>query len=886
MTSRLLHPPRAAVWLAHAAIRDDDWRDVTLGDLREEFAALSETRGLRTARRWYWRQVFGLAGSRAADAVLSFLRSPGDGFMRTWLHDARIAVRSLARRPLAAAIVLITLALGLGANAATFNMIDVLLLRPFPIKDVDRLVVFSENSPSDMFPKETISPGAYFEWKTRVTTFPHMAAFRWWDANLSDGDRAERIQGYAVTPEFFPMLGATAQLGRLLQPSDLAWGNHKQIVLSDGLWRRRFNARPEIVGSPIRVDGEPYTVIGVAPPRFDYPDGSDAWAPMAMSPKDAVGWTDHHLTVIAALPPGGSLDSAQAEMATIYEQQRQAQPDGTRGRQLVVRSFSAAMVDIGMPQVLYLWQAAAAFVLLIACTNIASLLIARAAERQHEMAVRLAIGAGRAQIMRQLLVESLALALIAVPAALGVAVLIVNLLKSAMPATLVRYVAGWQQLGIDGRTIGFTIAAAAVASLIFGLLPAVHASRVQLTSSITDGSRSMSAGRSRTRLRRGLVIAEIALALPLLVVSALSAVGANRFANGPQGYDPDGLVRMRMLLPEAQYQDAAARTHYIERLLENVSAIPNIERFGTTSIVPALSSNQSRVLKVDGVPEDKDAPITVSFRAVSADYLATMRIPLRSGRTIMTGDRVDTERVVLVSESLARQHLGEGVVIGRRIRIGADDKNWATVIGVTGDVIDDWFANRHTPTVYVPMTQMPSTSVVLVARTTGDPAQLSAPLRAAVARTDPTVPPFTVMTMRDALYERTTGLRFIASLMAGFGVLALVLAACGIYAIMAHFVVSRRHEMGVRMALGATAPQILRLTLGQAGKLTAIGLVLGAAGALAFARLMESTLFGVVSLDAPLFGTITFALAAVALLASLLPARQASRVNAAGLLRR
>jgi predicted permease len=879
-------PPRLARWLAHSALRDERWRDVTLGDLGEEFALLSASSGGPGARAWYWRQAIAIVVAAFAAGISAFLRSPGDGFMTTWFHDARIAARSLRQRPLIALIVLVTLALGLGANAATFNMVDALILRPFPIPDVDRLVVISENSQADPYPKETVSNAAFLDFQRDATAFTRMAALGWWDVNMAGADRPERVLGHRVTPQFFSMLGGSAQAGRLLQDSDLVAGNDKQIVISDGLWHRSFGGRRDIVGSQLLIDGVPHQIVGIASPGFAYPDGTELWGPLAFSQEGAADRTDHYLTVVAELPPGGTLDAAQSQLAALYERQRAISVDGTRGRQVIARPFSAAMIDIGMPQILWLWQAAAVFVLLIACTNVASLLIARAAERQHELAVRLAIGAGRAQIVRQLLIESLVMALAAVPLALGVAFAAVQSMKSAMPPQLVKFVAGWTHLGIDTRVVLFTIAAAVVTSIIFGLLPAVQASRTQLTSAITDGSRSMSAGRARTRLRRGLVIAEIALALPLLVVSALSAVGAQRFASGPQGYEPEGVIRFRLRLPEAQYQEPAAQAKYVERLIEVASAVPGVERLGTSTIIPALSSNSSRRIAIDGVAENPDAPIVASFRSISPNYLETLRIPVTTGRTITTGDLADTQRVALVSESFARQYLSDGAPLGRRIRIGTDDKNWATVVGITGDVIDDWFANRHSPTVYVPVSQIPSTSVTLVVRAKGDATALTDPLRAAIASVDRSVPPYQVMTMADALHERTTGLRFIASLMAAFGIVALVLAAFGIYGVMSHFVVARRHEMGVRMALGATSSQILGLTLKQAGWLTGIGLLLGLGIAIGLARLMESALFGVVALQPSLVATITLTLAVVGFLASVLPARHAARVNAAGLLRR
>jgi putative ABC transport system permease protein len=875
-----VEPPRLAERVVRLAIRDARWREITLGDLGEEFGAVLAARGPGRARRWYWRQAVGLSQEAVSDAILSVVRVSGGRPMRTFIREVRLATRSMYRQPLVASLVLATLALGLGANAATFGMIDHLLLKPFTIANVDRMVVISENSTSDPFARSSVAPGNFEELRKDTSVLARWAAFDGWTVNMSGGDQPEAVQGDLVTADFFAMVGTTPALGRLIGDADMGPGRARQVVIGDGLWQRRFGADPGIVGRTIQLDGDPYTVVGVAAKNFSFPEGAEIWAPLAFTPELAADHAQHYLTVIGDLRPGATLEETQAGLALAYERIRQRYPDGNRDRALVVRTFVRGMVDEGMPQILVLWQAAAALVLLIACANIANLLLARGAERRREIAVRLAVGASRGQIVRQLLIESLVLATVSVPLALGVAVAIFRAVEWAMPAELLKYIPGFTEMGIDARVVAFTLAVSFGTAILFGLLPALQASRPGLVSALKDGGRSVSVGAGRSRLRKMLVVAQVAVALPLLVSAGLSAIGSHRFANGPQGYTPEGTLRIRTILPEKTYPDAAARGRFAARLLEEARTVPGVAQAATTTVAPSSSWNKQREVVIDGVPSDPNKPQIVNFRAVSPGYLATMEIPILRGREFdATDNRADGARVALVSEAFARKYWPDQVALGRRLKVGRDSTEWITVVGVTGDTIDDWFISRRAPTIYRPVAQSPSASVILVARTDGNPESLADGLRQALARVDPDQPAVDVTTGPAALRQRTTGLRFIAGLMAGFGVLALVLAAFGIYGVMAHYVAQRRHEIGVRMALGASRRDVLRLTLGQGLRLAAVGIALGLAFGLGLARLMESALFGIVSAEPSLFVAITAALAGVALGASLLPARHATRVD-------
>jgi putative ABC transport system permease protein len=396
---------------------------------------------------------------------------------------------------------------------------------------------------------------------------------------------------------------------------------------------------------------------------------------------------------------------------------------------------------------------------------------------------------------------------------------------------------------------------------------------------LREGGRTMTASAGRSRLRRGLVVAEIALALPLLVASGLAALASHRLANGPQGYEPSGVFQMRMILPAATYKDADAWRQFTRRLIENAEAVSGVESVGITSVLPASVFNQSRRISVDGVPDDPDKPIEVNFRQISSSYLQTMGIPIQAGRSFTAADREEGQRVSIISESMAQKYFPEGSALGRRIRVGNSETGWTTVVGVSRDTVDDWFMSRRVPTMYVPFEQAPVSTVNLVARTARDPVELAAGLRHALASVDATQPAFAEMPLQSSLHERTASLRLVAGFMGAIGGIALLLAGVGVYALMANYVGQRRHELGVRMALGASTGDVLKLAVGHGMKLAAIGIVLGLAGAAAVSRLIENAMLGVIALEYPLFVAVAGLLSIVAFAATLIPAARASRLD-------
>ncbi len=861
---------RFAEWLLGLALRNADEREMILGDLHEQAS--------HHGTAWCWREAMAIAAHAAArhTGILDHTQTSGDFFMKTWFKDVRYAWRGLHKRPLLTLVVGGTLALGLGANAAIFNLVDRMVLRPYPLVDPDRAVLLAETGPRLEFRREAVSPANFLDWRARADTITHLAAIQWWDANLVDRGDPERLGGFMVSADFFDAIGVRPALGRGFVRDDETFGRHHVVVISDALWKRRFNGDPAIVGRSIIVDGEPHQIVGVAPPRFVFPDGSQIWAPISYDPKQPPRRDARFLTVIGRLKDGASLEDAQAQMAVLADRLARDYPDANRDHGVRVYTLTQGMIDEGTGPLLSLWQASAFVVLLIACANIANLMLARAAERRREIAVRLALGAARARIVRELLTESLLLALVAVPPALGVAWLSLHAIRVSMPANIMRFVPGFESLGPDPRLLMFTVGLAILTACIFGLVPAVQASRSGVSEGLKEGGRTST---GRQLLRRGIVMGEIAIALPLLVAAGLGVIGTNRFLNGPQGYDPDGVLTMKLVLPNRVYHAEGAQRQFIARAIEEVVAVPGVERAALINYPPASGGNSSvRAIEIDGHPwPDPKNPPAVDNRLATADYFTVMRIPILRGRAFTSADREGSTPVVIVSESMAKKYWPGEDPVGRRLKI--DTSSWITVVGVCGDIIHDWFLRRNNPSMYRPLLQTPTDYFGILVRTAGDPSAVAGPVRQALLRVDPNQPVFEMMTMRRQLHERTIGLQYLAAIMTTFAVLALVLAAVGLYAVIAYLVAQRRHEIGLRIALGASAGDVIRLTVGQAFRLTLMGTAIGLVLSVALARVMEAALLGIATSDASVFAAFAAVLMTAALLAGYLPARRAAAID-------
>jgi putative ABC transport system permease protein len=884
------HPPPRLADRLLAAICPTLLAEEVIGDLHEEFAVVVRRRGHLAANAWYVAQAVRIAARwlpvRAQRSVSDPVNQvPGDSVMRSFVADTHHAVRLLLKRPGLAALVILTLALGLGANATIFQVIDALILRPFTIADTDRLVLIAETGPEftlDM--QETVSPANFADWKKQTDVFEQLAAFDWWEVNLASREEAERVAGFRVTANFFDTLGVQPALGRTFTAAEETPGNHHRVILSHGLWQRRFAGDRGILGRTILIDAVPHEVVGVAPAGFNFPLGSDIWSPLALTSSQAAARGTRYLTAIGRLAPGKSVADAHAQIAVVGERLAQQYPEHNKGHGAKAVTLVAGMRDQGLGPIVILWQASAGFVLLIACANIANLLLARGTERQRELAVRAALGASRRRMVQELLVESLVLAVAAVPAALAFAWVGIQLIRVNLPPRLVRFLDGWQNLDVDVRLAVFTLALASATSVIFGLLPALRASRPALVETLKDGTRGATAGRSRQWVRRALVAGQVALALPLLVASTLSAMGAQRFLHGAQGYEPKGLLTMQAELPSAVYEDPATRRRFVENVTAKLREMPAVESVAIVNILPTSGGNAARVIAVEGAPPADPANQSfVDFRTVTPSYFESMRIPILRGRAITSADSDTSLPVVIISQSLADRHFFQTDPVGKRLKLG--DSPWLTVIGISGDVIHNWFGRRNAPTAYRPYAQAPSLGVNFVVRAGGELASLMQPAQAAVRSVDPALPVFLLMPMQEALAERTIGLQYVAAIMAVFGSIALVLAVVGVYSLMAFMVAQRTHEIGVRIALGATRANVLSLTVRQSVTMALWGVGIGLGLSFGVGRALGSLLAGVISGDLRVSLSLAAVLLAAAVAAGYIPARRATGIDPAITLR-
>jgi putative ABC transport system permease protein len=695
------------------------------------------------------------------------------------------------------------------------------------------------------------------------------------------------VTGFRVSGDFFKVLGPTPALGRFIGDEDITGGARRVVVLGNGLWKRRFAGRPDIVGQTVKIDGEYYDVIGVAPEGFDFPMAASLWGPLDARPDAARDYRNRYLTVIGRLATGRSLEDARAEMTIIGNRLRQEHPVENERHSPSVQSFTSGMIDQGIDQILAMIQIGALLVLVIGGANIANLLLARGWDRRREIALRLAIGAGRVRLLRQLLIESAVLSAVAIPISLGFAWASLQILKSSMPARIMPFVPGWNDMDIDGRLLIVISVASLVASVLFSIFPALQASKPDVVHALRDGGRSVTGGRSGRIVRNVLVIGQLAVAVPLLIATAFTASAAREFAMGPQGYDPEGVVTMRTVLVETTHREPDDRRRFAEQLIDGALGLPGVESAATTSFVPSGQGSSTRELIVDGRPDEGPGRrVAAANRVVSPKYFETMRIPLVEGRAFDTGDLSEAAPAAIVSQALATRVWPDQSAIGRRFRLTeSEDQRWITVVGVSGNIVDDWFSRRNGPMVYMPMAQRPSYSINLVVRGGGDPAALAGPLRQMLKTVDPSQPPVHVMTMKRLVHERTVGLQMIGAMMGVLGALAVVLAAIGLYSVMAYHVSQRRHEFGVRMALGASQVAVVGQTVRRAWWLACAGVIIGLVPAWLLAGVLRGVLFNVVPLRPALFVATVFALVGIAVVASLVPARQASKVDPAVALR-
>lgn len=803
----------------------------------------------------------------------------------TTATDVKHAARTLKRQPGFSVAVALTLALGLALNATVLGMMDALLLRPFQFPDYQRLVVVWE-TPKGTSERQAVSPANYLDWRKQTSSVQRLVAWEGWRATLIGRNDPERLQGFRVSPEFFDVLGMAPAIGRPFLSSEEQPGRDRVVVVGDGLWKRRFGGDRGMIGKQIVLDGESYTLVGVAPPGFDFPTGSQIWSPLAFAPERAADRRNRTLTVLGKLAPDASIAAAQAELDAIGRGLERQYPQTNRARGVSVLRLSSAFRESSSGPFVGILHGGAGIVLLIACANLAGLLLARANDRRREVAVRTALGAGTGRIVRQLMTETALLGLVASVLALFVARIGLEVLRSSVPADVALHIEGWNNVRLDSRLVFVVPALAIGLGLLVGLIPARAATRVDLTDALKEGERG--AGSGRQRIRQALVVAEIAFALALLVTAGLLVGGGLRLVNEPGGFDARRLLTLDLPVPESRYRDSGARHEFVTSLLAAIEAVPGVEAAAIANILPAAgwSPDVPLVAEEDPIYDPARRP-RAGFRAVSPAYFETMRIPIVSGRPFSTFDREDSQPVAVISASLAARFWRGRDPIGRRLRLGESAVSSVTVVGVAGDVnMYNWWDGIDFAAVYVPLRQARLANELSAAvRTRGEPAAVTRAVRNAVGSVDPLIAIDGVRNMEERIAASTFGLDFMATLIGICGGIALALSFVGIYSMMSYTVSQRRREFGVRMALGATAADVLRLTLRDAGVLTAAGVGIGLVLAVSLGRAMSSAMFGLIPLEPQAFVVVSAALAIVSLLAAYLPARRSSRFDPAAVLR-
>jgi putative ABC transport system permease protein len=792
-------------------------------------------------------------------------------------QDLRFGVRMLFSKPGFTITVVLALAIGIGANTAIFSVVNAILLRPLPYKHFDRITMIWMDNPKLGVREDWHSYPNYVDYKEQNQVFEDMAAFNNRSFNLTGAGDPLRVVGVWSTASLFSVLGVDAAVGRTFTEEEEEPGKDLVVVLSHGLWQSRFGGDPSVIGRSISLNGVNRTVLGVMPASFAFPQkNTEFWVPLAVTPERRRARFFISLKAVGRLKPGVTLAQAQADMGAIAKRIDEQYFQSNYGINLVL--LYDQQTHSVKPALLVL-LGAVGFVLLIACANVANLLLARGAMREKEIAIRLALGARRSRIVRQLLTESVLLGMVGGGVGLLLSIWGLSALVRLAPADVPRL----DQTSIDGRVLGFTLAISLLTGLIFGLVPALQASKPDINESLKDSGRGSTGGAGGVRVRNLLVVSEIALSLILLVGAGLLIRSFIRLQQFDLGFNPDRLITMRVQLPGTKYPEAKQISGFYQQLLDRIATIPGVQSAGAISTIFLSDTPNSTNFTVEGRPVPTGAEaIEVPFDAVSANYFRVMGIPLLRGREFDDRDVAEAQPVAIINDTFAQRFFPGEDPIGKRYvygQPGPDNNRWITIVGVVGDMRRTGFDRPVRPETFLPESQDPDSGLTIVARTSGDPAILSGALRSEVWALDREQPVYDIKTMDQILAEMLSQRRFNTLLLAIFASVALLLAALGIYGVMSYSVTQRTHEIGIRMAMGAETPDVLSLVVKNGLVLASGGIAVGLAASFALTRVMSSLLYGVSATDPVTFIAIPAVLAGVALAACLAPARRATKMD-------
>ncbi|MEY2576461.1 MAG: hypothetical protein QOF80_1948 [Verrucomicrobiota bacterium] len=809
------------------------------------------------------------------------------------IREFRLAFRNLVKTPGFTLVAVITVALAIAANTAVFSLVNALLIRPLPFKAPQNLVLLFEKFSGQGLDQIPVSAPEYLDWEKQTRSYERIAAFNFADFNLTGGDTPERIQGAVVTPSLFQLLGVSPIKGRAFNDREFGEGNDGVVVISERLWRRRFNSDPQVVGTQVSINGRSVTVIGIMPANFEFPlplfgvqggtfaERADMWKPIAFTKSELESRGSRSYGIIGRLKSGVTVAQAQAEANTIVANWHPLFPDNYEPS----TKFGATIYPLhdlvigGMRPALMILLGAVAVVLLIACANLTTMLLARAGAREREFAIRLALGAGRMQLVRQMLSESILLAIIGGTAGVVLAIWGLDLLRSIGAQTVPRIA----EVNLDLRVLLVTLGTAVVTGIVIGLIPALASGKPELTEALKEGGRGATSGLRRNRLRNALVIAEVALALVLLVGAGLLLKSFVRLQNVHPGFETKNVLTMEVALPVLKYPRGKPVADFYAEATRRVKELPGVEAAAFTSILPLSGTNSDSSFAIEGRDPavDKVYP-DEEIRDITPEYFSVIKVPLLQGRFFNDSDQFDGPGVVIVNNSFAKKWFPNQDVIGKRITFSdtrKPDAKWITIVGLVGDMRHRGLDLDPKPEYYGAHNQTPYRGMILAVRSAQDPRSLTTAIRREISRLDPDLPAANVRTLEQVAADSIAPRRLSVVLIGVFAVVALVLASVGIYGVMSFLVVQRTHEIGVRMALGAQRADVLRLVIGRAAKLvlfgTGIGLLLGVLSGSA----LRSLLYNVGAFDPTTFLTVTFALCAVSFLASYIPALRATRAD-------
>ena len=808
--------------------------------------------------------------------------------METLRQDLSYGFRTLFKNPGFTAVAVLSLAIGIGANSAIFSVINALLLRPLPYQDADRLAILWQRSPGLNVAQDWFSPGQCLDVRAENQVFEQVAVTIGASFNLTGQGGPEHVDGARVTSSIFPLLGAKAALGRVLLPEEDSPGKPATVILSHGFWRRRFGGDPQVIGKTLVLSGSSFEIVGVMQPGFSLTkevmltvnaiERADVLLPLPMSEGARTNRGNEDFNIFAKLKPGVSLAQAQADMDVIAGRMKQRYPENYPAHGGLTISVVPLLKQVvgEIDLALYVLLATVGFVLLIACANVANLLLARATVRQKEIAIRAAVGASRARIARQLLTESALLALTGGMLGMVIALGAVEALRAFGPGNIPRL----NEIGVDGRVVAFTFFISMLTGIVFGLAPALRASRVDLNETLKEGGRGADRGHGRHMTRKLLVVFEVALSLIVLICAGLLIRSYRRVVNAHPGFDSRNVHAMRLSLPGARYSTPESVVGFFRQVGERLEQTPGVESVGTSYSLPMSAVAFAwEPITVEGyMPPTAQDTIISNVRIINPGYFDVMRIPLKLGRYFTGQDIKGAQETVIVNEALAERFWPNEYPIGKRLQRG-ESGPWRTVVGVISDT-KEYSAEKEPPiAVYYPAEQVIARNMYLVIRTTSDPIPMTAAIVKEIQAVDPEMPVYDVGSMDQRLYGSLARQRFSMFLLGVFALIAVILAAIGVYGVMAYSVSQRTHEIGVRIALGARPDAILRLVIRQALILAALGIAIGLVGAFALTRVMSSLLFGVSATDLLTFVITSLLLGSIALMASYIPARRAAKVD-------